>query len=360
MARQIVAILGVLLSTQIVTAQVAKHGGDGDGTGALRVHAAADCVAASITAQPQNQTIQSGQTATLAVSATGSAPIHYQWYQGGSGDRTQPVGSDANTFTTPPLTSTTSYWVLVNNSCGGQVSGAATITVGPASEIELWVPVASHVSGLNQSQWRSDLALLNTGSVTANVQLKFFGSSVVSTTTFVAPQAQSILTDVVGQIGTSGSGAVEVISDQPLRVTTRTYNLVSSGASCYANGTQGQAYPVVASGDGLSAGQSAYLAGLIEDASYRCNVGVVNTGTESATVLVELFDGTGSNLASYTVTLGAGQWAQETQPFRAKAGQTAMDRGYAKVTVQSGSGVFAFASIIDNITNDPTPATMQR
>ena len=123
MTRQVVAILGVLLSTQIVTAQVAEHGGDGDGAGALRVHAAADCLAASITAQPQNQTIQSGQTATLAVSATGSAPIHYQWYQGGSGDRTQPVGSDANTFTTPPLTSTTSYWVLVDNWCGAGIGG---------------------------------------------------------------------------------------------------------------------------------------------------------------------------------------------------------------------------------------------
>jgi hypothetical protein len=28
--------------------------------------------------------------------------------------------------------------------------------------------------------------------------------------------------------------------------------------------------------------------------------------------------------------------------------------------VQSGSGVFAFASVIDNITNDPTTVTMQR
>ncbi len=46
-----------------------------------------------------------------------------------------------------------------------------------------------------------------------------------------------------------------------------------------------------------------------------------------------------------------------------------MDRGYAKITVQSGStsgpafmtaGVFAFASVVDNLTNDPTTITMQR
>ena len=117
---------------------------------------------------------------------------------------------------------------------------------------------------------------------------------------------------------------------------------------------------MVASGDGLAAGQSAYLAGLTENASYRCNIGVVNTGTQNATVLVELFDGAGRNLASYTVSLAAGQWVQPAQPFLNVAGQTAMDRGYARITAQSGSGVFAFASVIDNITNDPTPVTMQR
>jgi hypothetical protein len=75
---------------------------------------------------------------------------------------------------------------------------------------------------------------------------------------------------------------------------------------------------------------------------------------------VELFNGAGTKLANYTVSLAAGQWAQETQPFKSKAGQTAMDRGYAKITVQTGSGVFAFASVIDNITNDPTTVAMQR
>jgi hypothetical protein len=88
---------------------------------------------------------------------------------------------------------------------------------------------------------------------------------------------------------------------------------------------------------------------------------LVNTSTGSATVLVELFDGAGTKLTDYTVTpLAAGQWSQATQPFKNVAGQTAMDRGYAKITVQSGSGVFAFASVIDNITNDPTTVTMQR
>jgi hypothetical protein len=193
------------------------------------------------------------------------------------------------------------------------------------------------------------------------VQIKFFGpNGVVANTTYVAPGTQSILTDVVGQLGVSGQGALEVLSDLPLKVTSRTYNQVPSDAGCYANGTQGQDYPTLAVSDGLDEGQSAFLAGLSENASYRCNIGLVNVGPVAATVLVELYDGAGTRLADYTVPLAAGQWAQETQPFFNKVGQTAMDRGYAKVFLQSGSGVFAFASVVDNITNDPTTVAMQR
>ncbi len=215
--------------------------------------------------------------------------------------------------------------------------------------------------GLKGSQWRSDLDLLNTGSATANVQIKFpVVGGVVANTTYVPAGTQSILNDVVGQLGASGQGALEINSDQPLKVTSRTYNQVSSDASCYPNGTQGQDYPALAGRDGLGAGQSAYLAGLVENAAYRCNIGLVNVGSDLATVLVELYDGAGTKLTEYTVALAEGQWAQEVQPFRRKAGQTAMDRGYAKIAVLSGSGVFGFASVVDNLTNDPTTVAMQR
>ena len=319
------------------------------------------CTAPSITSQPLGQSIQSGQTATLTVTASGTASLSYQWYQGPSGATSVPVGINASSFTTPALTITTSYWVRVTNSCGHADSATAMVIVGATYSNFVWVPVASHTPGLNQSQWRSDLDLLNPGLVTANVQINFFGSGgILSNTALVAAGTQSLLTDVVGLLGGSGSGAIEVLSDQPLKVTARTYNQVSSTASCYANGTQGQDYPVVASSGGLAAGQSAYLGGLRETSAYHSNIGLVNTGTGSATVLVQLYGGTGAYLAEYTVSLTAGLWAQATRPFFSIAGQDAIYQGYAKITVQTGSGVFALASVIDNITNDPTTVTMQR
>jgi hypothetical protein len=101
------------------------------------------------------------------------------------------------------------------------------------------VPVAAHNPGLNQSQWRSDLGLLNPGAVAANVQLEFFGAGgTVSNTTYVPAAGQSILSDVVGQLGASGQGALEVLADLPLKITTRTYSQVAD-AGCYSSGRRG-------------------------------------------------------------------------------------------------------------------------
>ena len=63
----------------------------------------------------------------------------------------------------------------VSNPCAHADSTTATVAVGSAPAFSVWVPVASHASGLNQSQWRSDLGLLNPGGG-ANVQVVFYGS----------------------------------------------------------------------------------------------------------------------------------------------------------------------------------------
>ncbi|HVN33325.1 MAG TPA: DUF4397 domain-containing protein [Thermoanaerobaculaceae bacterium] len=262
-------------------------------------------------------------------------------------------------------TNTVALTVPVSLAEGGAYTvylmGLRAETGVPSNPVRVWVPAAAHTAGLNQTQWRSDLGLLNPGTATATVQIQFFGSgSVVGNTTSVPAGTQTILTDVVGQLGADGQGALEIVADQPLKVTSRTYNQSAPDAVCFPNGTQGQSFPVLAAGGGLGAGQSAYLPGLVQNADYRSNIGLVNTDEGPATVLVELFDGAGTKLAQYTVGLAHGQWAQENRPFEKKAGLTAMDRGYAKVTVQAGSGVYAFATVIDNVTNDPTTVAMQR
>lgn len=86
------------------------------------------CVAASITVQPQNRSVASGQTVTLEVTATGSG-LDYQWYEIGSGGYGEYIDdADTRTWTTPPITQQHQYYVIVSNSCGNVQS--ATVTAG--------------------------------------------------------------------------------------------------------------------------------------------------------------------------------------------------------------------------------------
>jgi len=215
-----------------------------------------------------------------------------------------------------------------------------------------WLAVGSHVSGAGGTQWRTDLGVLNASGASASIEVRLYTSGgVISQTATVPAGAQSVFTDVVGQLGHSGSGAIEVASSRPVRVTSRTYNQTPAG-------TYGQDYGAYPAGSGMAAGQSAFLGQLAEDANYRTNIGLTNTGTSPATVQVKLFDAAGSQLTVYSVTLAPGEWKQENRPFFTRAGQTNMTRGYAQVVVSAGSGIIAYASVIDARTGDPITRVM--
>jgi Immunoglobulin domain/Immunoglobulin I-set domain len=84
-----------------------------------------------IVTQPANQTVQVGQTATFSVTASGSAPLTYQWYKGGVAI----TGATSSTYTTPATVSSDSgstFTVSVTNSVGTVTSGQATLTVTAA------------------------------------------------------------------------------------------------------------------------------------------------------------------------------------------------------------------------------------
>jgi len=237
-----------------------------------------------------------------------------------------------------------------------------TIDMIPAGgeSSSVWIPVASHAAGAKGSQWRSDLGLLNPSTLAASVTLRFRSGGAVSTNTaLVAPGSQAILADIIGAIPASGSGSLEVAADRGLLVSSRTYNLIASDATCFPKGTLGQSYPASHATDGLAAGSTAWLVGLRESAAYRTNISLTNLGATSASAKVTLYGGAGQTLGSYTVTLAAGEMRQENRPFLTRGGQSNLTAGYASVEVTSGSGVIALASVVDNLTNDPTTITPQ-
>lgn len=115
--------------------------------------------------QPENQSIEVGGHATLAVEASGTEPLTYQWYVGASGVTDFPLaGATEPTFRTPALTVTTSYWVRVSNTSGTADSRSALITVPPVAEV-----LALHAVELRDDRLR----LLITGSAGSRCQLQY-------------------------------------------------------------------------------------------------------------------------------------------------------------------------------------------
>ena len=84
----------------------------------------------SITTQPANKTVTAGQTAKFSVTASGTAPLHYQWRK----NALNIAGATKAFYTTPPTTMADNgalFSVVVTNSAGSVTSNDARLTVKP-------------------------------------------------------------------------------------------------------------------------------------------------------------------------------------------------------------------------------------
>jgi hypothetical protein len=81
----------------------------------------------AITEQPQSQTVAVSNSVSFTVGASGTAPLFYEWREGG-----MPIAGGTNaTLTIPSVTTNDAgaYTAVVSNSFGVAVSTAATLTV---------------------------------------------------------------------------------------------------------------------------------------------------------------------------------------------------------------------------------------
>ncbi len=83
-----------------------------------------------ILSNPLDATIPPGQTATLRIATQGRPPKTHQWFQGATGDTSNPIAGATNaSFTTPALFADASYWVRVSDAVHTVDSGTATVFV---------------------------------------------------------------------------------------------------------------------------------------------------------------------------------------------------------------------------------------
>ena len=156
-----------------------------------------------------------------------------------------------------------------------------------------WLGIAAHLDGRHSSHWRTDVVALNTGASDADVTLTLhLGVDELTATASIAASTQGVFEDIVGAMGASGKGPIEIRSDQPLAIAGRIYSEAESG-------TYGQHIDSGPAWKGLEAGESGTLLGLRQhDGRFRTNLSVTNLGTETASVSVSLHGTDGSELAN--------------------------------------------------------------
>lgn len=218
------------------------------------------------------------------------------------------------------------------------------------------VPAVAHSPGAFGSLWRSDVAAVNRSGSSANLTFTFSpaGGGAPSTGGATVPgrgtrEWNDVLASLFGYGASDAvSGCLRVDSDQALVLSSRTFNQGTGG-------TYGAYLPAKAPGEELASGRTGVLAHLKKSGAYRTNVGVTNLGTTEVTVEIRLFDSRGAqagNVRSLTVPVGG--LLQETDVF-ATSGAGNQEIAFATVEVRTPGGkVWAFASVIDNATGDPT------
>lgn len=124
--------------------------------------------------QPASVTVLPGQTASLSVVATGTAPLTFQWYVGASGGPSTLIyGATAHVYTAPAASAPTHYWVRVSNPVSGHVlEGGLAGSVTPLVALETGSTAPTLVITVrNGSFWVQMRARAGTNLSTASAQI---------------------------------------------------------------------------------------------------------------------------------------------------------------------------------------------
>ncbi len=319
-----------------------------------------ECIPPAITSNPDGATIPGGDSATLSVVATGTAPLAFRWYRGSSGDTSDAIaGATGTSYTTPSLEESTSYWVRVTNACGEADSSTATVTVTPSAggEYVYLIPAVAHNPGAGGTLWRTDVAAINPSTTEADLVLTFYaavgGQSLTASESLEPGATQewgNIMESVFSQTPASeAGGSIAIGSTVPLIISARTYNQTSEG-------TFGQYIPACTPAKALGSGVIGYLPQLKDNAAYRTNVGAINIGDSEATIEIQVFGGDGDRIGgSKSLSVATKRWKQVNDVFDAVGAGEEQDIAFATVTVSPADGrVWVYASVVDNQSGDPT------
>lgn len=245
---------------------------------------------------------------------------------------------------------------LVASNDFGASTKTKIISIGGTEEKKYsqWIPVSTHSSGANGSEWRSDIAIINKENKASEIDFYLYSSEkTFKFSDTIQPNESLIYKDVVSLFNFIGSGAIEVKSDINFILTSRIYNQTP-------NGTYGQFLDGYFRAQGLGEGEEGFLSQLTENQDFRTNIGLTNTGDTQANITVYFYNSSGELLGTKTVALNPRTFYQLLQPLKDYSRASSLNSCYAKIKVNIGDGIIGYASVIDNKTNDGTTIPIKR
>ncbi len=221
------------------------------------------------------------------------------------------------------------------------------------------IPVIGHVDGANNSQFRSDLYLYNPAGQTRTVTLQVKpwdtpeSPNTISLT--MLPNEARVIRDVLlSAFGRTGLARLRYQSSTDaasIRVTSRTYTIDKDG------GTYGFLMPPLNNFQSAGAGDTLEILGAFGDKNFRTNLGFVEmtafANNTAVSVKVDIVDAAGHTIDTFTTSLAVAGGMQINDLFRTR--NLGENTGPVLIRISPVSGMIgAYATIIDNGTNDPT------
>lgn len=217
---------------------------------------------------------------------------------------------------------------------------------------EIWLSASAHATGALDTNWRTDVSILNNNTETATVSVYFIKNGIdksaenlsrppVNLT--IPPKNQLKIDDILKEKFSveQGSGALMFSSEKDIMVISRTYNQLPDKE--YGQFIPGQKF--------IEAKKEQKLIGAVASSSFRTNLGILNPSkTENAQITLKFTGKNGTLVKESTLTLEP--WVHiQFNDFFSYFGISQQED--LSVFINSSTGIYCYLSVVDNQSSDP-------